>query len=304
VNGRDTDTDTDTDGDTDAEDEDKENSGNQGGSKDLDEKKPVYREGPIASSSSVPPEPTTPLSMPDSSNGVQAWIQMRPLSPSMSLDNGPMRLTMPHGGPVSDAQTSAPVEITNEDVSTSTNQFKGETYAFQTQQAVTSSLPPFSNAPTVQNQSTTVPPSCGHSSATQSAVQTLQSTADPQTSFHSASQSEGPQQRLFGGNTQPTAHQSTLPSTLPYQQPQPQCFLPTTNALFNGQVQQHSPFPGTNVDSISHPQHQPHFSFCDADNCFNPRQETPFPFPAAAASNTIFEVSDIISFSLLLLTFA
>lgn len=299
MNGGDTDTDTDTDADTDAEDEDKENSGNQGGSKDLDEKKPVHREGPIASSSSVPAEPTIPLSAPDSSDGVQAWIHMRPLPPSMSLDNGPV---MPDGGPASDAQTSAPVEITNGNFSASTNQFKGEMSAFQPQ-AVTSSLPPFSNAPTVQNQNTTVPPSCGLSSTTQSAVLTLEATADLQTSFHSALQSDDPRQILFGGNTQPTAHQSTRPFALPSQQPQPQYFLPTTNALFNGQVQQQSPFPGTNVDSI-YPQHQPQFSFCDTDNRFNPRQEIPFPFLAAGALNTIFEVSDITSFSLLLLTFA
>lgn len=275
----DTDTDTDTDGDTDAEDEDKENSGNKGDSKSLDEKRPVHREGPIALSSSAPPEPTTPLNTPGSSNGVQTWIQMRPLSPSMSSENVSVRLTMPDGQPASEAQTSAPVAG---DVSTTTT-------AFQPQQAATPSWPPFSNAPTVQNQNTMVPPSFG--------LSTLQAT-DPQISFHSASQPEDPRQGLFGGNTEPTAHQLTSPFTFTSQQPQP--LLPTTNALFSGRVQQQFPLPVTNVDSISHPQYQPQFSFCDTDNRFNPRQETPFPFRATAALNTVFEVSEIISFSLLL----
>ena len=219
-----------------------------------------------------------PLSTLDSSNGAQAWIQMRPLSPSMSLENGSVRLTMPDGRPVSDAQTSAPVAITNGDVSASTNQFKGESSAFQPQQEVTPSAPPFSNAPTVQNQNTTVPPSYGLSSVAQGGVQALQATANPQISFHSPSQSEGPRQRSFGGNMQPTAH-------LTSQQPQPRCFLPTTNVLFNGPMQQQSPFADTNVGSITHPQYQP--QFCDTDNRFNTGQETSFPLPATAALNTI-----------------
>ena len=287
---------------------------------------------------------------------------MRPTSPSMSLENGPVTPRKPAGLPSSDPPASAQAAIMNGDLSALIN---GETSAFQPQPTVASSSPPFFHAATIQNQNTAVPPNSGfssvaqiafqplrdapasaqlattngdlstpingepstfqpqpavasllppfshaanqntavppNSSVAQIAFQPLQATADPQTSFHSASQSGGPQQTLFSGDTQPAAHHSTPPFTPTSLQPQPQCFFPTINSRFraDGQVQQQSLFPGANVDSILHPQHQ-QFSFCDTHNHSTSRQETLFPFPATTTLNPVFQVSNNISFSPLL----
>ncbi len=138
----------------------------------MDGERSCLSEWPKASSSSVAPQPTKSPRTHGPSNHAEAWIQMRPASPT-SLKNEAVTPIKPAGQSALDVQSATPAAVTKMDFSSPSGQCR-ETSSIQQQPAVAPRLPAFPDAPTIQNEKTVPQPDCRPSNVAQITFQPLQ----------------------------------------------------------------------------------------------------------------------------------